>query len=39
MTLDEQRAVVALLVSVTVYPGQAPRCLFDSSLVVVDSKQ
>jgi DNA invertase Pin-like site-specific DNA recombinase len=38
MTLDEQRAVVRLLVTVTVHPGQAPRRAFDSSLVVVEPK-
>lgn len=36
MTLDEQRAVVRLLVTVTVRPGQAPRRPFDGSLVVVE---
>jgi site-specific DNA recombinase len=35
MTLDEQRAVVRLLVTVVVRPGQAPRRPFDRSLVVV----
>jgi hypothetical protein len=34
MTLDEQRAVVRLLVTVVVRPGQAPRRPFDGSLVV-----
>jgi DNA invertase Pin-like site-specific DNA recombinase len=36
LSLDEQRAVVRLLVSVTVKPGQAPRRPFDNRLVVVD---
>jgi site-specific DNA recombinase len=38
MTLDEQRAVVRLLVNVTVHPGQAPRRPFDTRLVVVTPK-
>jgi site-specific DNA recombinase len=36
MTLDEQRAVVRLLVTVTVKPGQAARRPFDGSLVLVE---
>ncbi len=39
MTLDEQRAVVRLLVTVVVRPGQAPRRPFSSSLVVVKPTQ
>ncbi len=39
MTLDEQRAVVKLLVTITVHPGQAPRRPFDPNLVVVTPTQ
>jgi site-specific DNA recombinase len=38
MTLDEQRAVVQLLVTVAVHPGQAARRPFDTGLVVVEPR-